>query len=113
VHDEELVLAAVVEPFVDTVRLPDGVKVHTNGVGRRNNGTGDDDVAIQQGPGTGSRMPSMSTGEAARKAVMKQVVAVSKVGNITLDVWFAILSVCESRKSHGIMGAAIVVERPC
>ena len=34
-------------------------------------------------PATGSRMPSMSTGGAAMKAMMKQVVAASKVGIIS------------------------------
>lgn len=33
-------------------------------------------------PATGSRIPSISTGGAARKAVMKHVVAASKVGNM-------------------------------
>jgi hypothetical protein len=33
-------------------------------------------------PATGSRMPSMSTGGAAMKAMMKQVVAASRVGII-------------------------------
>ena len=34
-------------------------------------------------PATGSRMPSMSTGGAAMKAMMKQMVADSRVGTIS------------------------------
>jgi hypothetical protein len=34
-------------------------------------------------PATGSRMPSMSTGGAAMKATMKQMVAASRVGIIS------------------------------
>jgi hypothetical protein len=49
VHDDQFVLDGVVKPFVDTGRLPEGVKVHANGVGRRNDDTGDDVVALQQG----------------------------------------------------------------
>jgi hypothetical protein len=51
VHDDQLVLAAIVQPFVDAGGFPNGVKVHANSVRRRDNSTRDDVVAVQQGSG--------------------------------------------------------------
>jgi hypothetical protein len=51
--DDQLVLAAHVQPFVDAGRFPDGVKVHTNGVGRRDDSTQNDVISVQQRSGHG------------------------------------------------------------
>jgi hypothetical protein len=56
-------------------------------------------------PATGSRMPSMSTGGAAMKAMMKQVVAVSRVGIINTPNQptyrrLSVLVTHEQKRSH-------------
>ncbi|PLZ76090.1 hypothetical protein CBP16_22950 [Fischerella thermalis WC217] len=56
-------------------------------------------------PATGSRIPSMSTGGAAMKAMMKQVVAASKVGiintpNQPIYRRFSVLVIQLQNRSH-------------
>ena len=51
VKDDELVRSAVVQPFIHRSSLPDRVEVHTDGVGGRDNGTGDDVVTVQERSG--------------------------------------------------------------
>ena len=41
--------AAVVQPLIEGSSFPDGVEVQADGVGRRNNSTRDDVVAVDQG----------------------------------------------------------------
>ena len=48
VKDDELIGATVVEPFVVCVRFPDWIEVDTDSVGRRNEGTRDDIVTIEE-----------------------------------------------------------------
>src|SRR6476646_5105706 len=59
-------------------------------------------------PATGSRIPSMSTGGAAMKAMMKQVVAVNKVGiintpNQPIYKRFSVLVIQEQKLSHRLL----------
>jgi hypothetical protein len=56
-------------------------------------------------PATGSRIPSISTGGAAIKAMMKQVVAVNNVGNIKqpnqpMYKRFSVLVIQPQKRSH-------------
>ena len=48
VEDNLLVGSNVVKPFIDGGSFPDGGKEHSNGVGRRHNGTGNNVVSVQQ-----------------------------------------------------------------
>ena len=82
VEDDKLERTTVIEPFIKGSRFPDGVEGSP--------------IALEEGttapemmllpyirePATASRMPSMSTGGAAMKATMKQMVAASSVGII-------------------------------
>jgi len=51
VEDHQLVRTAVVQPLVEAGGFPDGVEVQADGVAGRNNGAGDDVVAVHQGAG--------------------------------------------------------------
>jgi hypothetical protein len=51
VVDDELVLTAVVEPFVKRSSLPDGVEVHTDSIRAGNNRSTDDVVTVKQRTG--------------------------------------------------------------
>eukprot|EP00960_Hanusia_phi_P000938 25675-Hanusia_phi.AAC.1 len=56
-------------------------------------------------PATGSRIPSISTGGAAMKAMMKQLVAVNNVGiiktpNQPMYKRFSVLVIQEQKRSH-------------
>ena len=53
VEHHQLVRTAVVQPLVEAGGFPDGVEVQTDGVARRNNGAGDDVVAVHQRAGDG------------------------------------------------------------
>merc|ERR1711991_751251 len=53
VEADQLIRAAVVKPLIEGSSFPDGVKVQANGVGRRDNSTGDDVVAVDQGASDG------------------------------------------------------------
>merc|ERR1712054_589593 len=53
VEDNQLVRTAVVQPLIERSSFPDGVEVQADGVGRRNNSTGDDVVAVDQGASDG------------------------------------------------------------
>merc|ERR1711991_771435 len=53
VEADQLIRAAVVQPLIEGSSFPDGVEVQANGVGRRNNSTGDDVVAVDQGASDG------------------------------------------------------------
>merc|ERR1712100_998464 len=48
VEDNQLVRTAVVQPLIERSSFPDGIEVQADGVGGRNNSTGDDVVAIDQ-----------------------------------------------------------------
>ncbi len=48
VEDNQLVRTAVVQPLIERSSFPNGIEVQADGVGRRNNSTGDDVVAIDQ-----------------------------------------------------------------
>merc|ERR1712100_959169 len=48
VEDNQLVRTAVVQPLIQRSSFPDGIEVQADGVGGRNNSTGDDVVAIDQ-----------------------------------------------------------------
>ena len=75
----ELVRTAVVEPFVERTGFPDGYRW---AIAFELGTTAPEMMLLPHisEPDTGSRMPSMSTGGAATKAVMKQIVAASNVG---------------------------------
>merc|ERR1711943_161800 len=49
VENNQLERTAVVQPLIEGSSFPDGVEVQADGVGRRNNSTGDDVVAVDQG----------------------------------------------------------------
>merc|ERR1711991_314430 len=53
VEANQLIRAAVVQPLIEGSSFPDGVEVQADGVGRRNNSTGDDVVAVDQGASDG------------------------------------------------------------
>ena len=107
VQDNQLVFTTIVQPFIHRSGFPDGVQVHANGVGGGDNGTRNNVVTVQQrssngftdsinidcGKATmlvhsfllwynlfnqGAHVP----GGAAMKAVIKQVVAARRVGNM-------------------------------
>jgi len=48
VENDELVRAAVVQPLIQAGSFPDGIEVKSDCVGRRNNSTRDDVVAVEQ-----------------------------------------------------------------
>ena len=81
-ENNQLEGAAVVQPLIEGSSFPDVVEVQADGVAGRNNSTRDDVVAVDLGA-SDSRMPSMSTGGAATKAMTKQMVAASSVGIIS------------------------------
>merc|ERR1712022_35542 len=49
VEDDELERTAVVQPLIERSSFPDGIEVQADGVAGRNNSTGDDVVAVDQG----------------------------------------------------------------
>merc|ERR1711991_1231715 len=49
VKTHQLIRTAVVQPLIEGSSFPDGIEVQADGVGRRNNSTGDDVVAVDQG----------------------------------------------------------------
>merc|ERR1712100_44250 len=53
VEDNQLVRTAVVQPLIERGSFPDGIEVKADGVRGRNNSTGDDVVAVDQGAGDG------------------------------------------------------------
>jgi len=53
VENNQLVRTTVVQPLVEAGGFPDGVEVQADGVAGRNNSTGDDVVAVDQGAGNG------------------------------------------------------------
>merc|ERR1712100_480945 len=53
VENNQLEGAAVVQPLIEGSSFPDGVEVQADSVAGRNNSTGDDVVAIDQGAGNG------------------------------------------------------------
>ena len=50
-ENNQLEGAAVVQPLIEGSSFPDGVEVQADGVAGRNNSTGDDVVAVEQGAG--------------------------------------------------------------
>ena len=53
VENNQLEGAAVVQPLIEGSSFPDGVEVQADGVAGRNNSTGDDVVAVDQGASDG------------------------------------------------------------
>merc|ERR1711975_79459 len=53
VENNQLVRTAVVQPLIERSSFPDGIEVQADGVGRGNNSTGDDVVAVDQRTGDG------------------------------------------------------------
>ena len=75
-------MTSIIQPLIKSSSLPDGIEVNPIAL---EDGTTAPEMMLfpyKNEPATGSLIPSMSTGGAAMKAIMKQVVAASKHGII-------------------------------